>query len=176
LAGNPIALSDTLESISERLNKTIEKVRAICFELIPSVLVDLGLSPALRWLIRSLAEHSDMKVRSNIFLSEIPFSTEQQIAIYRVFQEIITNIRKHAQAGQVSIRIGRDDHAVFFRVEDNGIGFDIERTKSIAATERGLGLATMEERVKMLDGNFEILSRKGTGTKISFKIPVAVAP
>ena len=174
LSGNQIVLSDKMESISERLNKTIEKVRGICLELIPSVLVDLGLIPALRWLIRSLAENSEIKVSSNILLSEIPFSTEQQIVIYRVFQEIITNIRKHAQAGQVSIRIGRNDHEVFFRVEDNGIGFDIERIKSLAATERGLGLATMEERVKMLDGNFEILSRKGTGTKISFEIPRAV--
>ena len=168
-----IAPNDYIESISATLSKTIEKVRGISRELIPSVLVDLGLAPALRWLIQSLAEHTDMKILSEINLSEDLFSNEQQIAIYRVFQEIFTNIRKHAQATRVSINIGRDDSKVFFRVEDNGIGFDMERIKSISAAERGLGLATTEERVKMLDGSFEIFSRVGTGTRIAFEIPVA---
>ena len=168
-----IAPNDYIESISATLSKTIEKVRGISRELIPSVLVDLGLVPALRWLIQSLAEHTDMKILSEINLSEDLFSNEQQIAIYRVFQEIFTNIRKHAQATRVSINIGRDDSKVFFRVEDNGIGFDMERIKSISAAERGLGLATTEERVKMLDGSFEIFSRVGTGTRIAFEIPVA---
>jgi PAS domain S-box-containing protein len=171
-----IAPNDYIESISATLSKTIEKVRGISRELIPSVLVDLGLAPALRWLIQSLAEHTDMKILSEINLSEDLFSTEQQIAIYRVFQEIFTNIRKHAQATQVSINIGRDDSKVFFRVEDNGIGFDMERIKSISAAERGLGLATTEERVKMLDGSFAIFSRVGTGTRIAFEIPIACPP
>ena len=104
------------------------------------------------------------------------FPSEQQIVIFRIFQEIFTNIRKHAQATQVSISIGRDGSEIFFIVEDNGIGFDVARIRSISAAESGLGLAAMEERVKMLYGNFEIFSRVGTGTRIAFEIPIAGPP
>jgi PAS domain S-box-containing protein len=170
------ALNDHIESISATLSNTIKKVRGISRELIPSVLVDLGLAPALRCLIQTLAEHSNIQISSKIILSEDLFSTEQQIAIYRIFQEIFTNIRKHSQAAHVSINIGRDDSKVFFRVEDNGIGFDMERIKSISTAERGLGLAAMEERAKMLDGDFEIFSLMGMGTRIAFEIPIAGPP
>ena len=176
LSESQFALNDRIESISTTLSQTIEKVRGISRELIPSVLIDLGLAPALRWLIRTLAEHSNIEVSSNIPGLEDLFSTEQQIALYRIFQEIFTNIRKHAQATLVSIDIGSEDSKVFFRVEDNGIGFDMQRIESISAAERGLGLAAMEERVKMLDGNVEIFSRVGTGTRVAFEIPISSPP
>jgi PAS domain S-box-containing protein len=176
LPESQIALKDHIDSISALLRGTIEKVRGISRELIPSVLVDLGLAPALRWLVRSLAEHSNIEIYSNILVSDDLFPTEQQIAIYRILQEIVTNIRKHAQATQVSIDIQREDSKVVFRVEDKGIGFDMERIKSISAAERGLGLAAMQERVKMLDGNIEIFSRVGTGTRIAFEIPISSPP
>jgi PAS domain S-box-containing protein len=176
LPANQMALNDHIESISTLLRGTIEKVRGISRELIPSVLVDLGLTPAVRWLFRSLAEHSNIGIDSNILIPEDLFPTEQQIVIYRILQEIVTNIRKHAQATQVSIDIGREDSKVIFKVEDQGIGFDMERIKSISASKRGLGLAAMEERVKMLDGNIEIFSRVGMGTRIAFEIPISNPP
>jgi signal transduction histidine kinase len=173
LPENQLDQKGHIESISALLSKTIEEVRGICHDLIPSVLVDLGLAPALRWLIQSLAEHSNIEITSNILLSEDLLSTEQQIASYRIFQEIFTNIRKHAQATQVSISIANDVGKVLFKVIDNGIGFDLDRIKLTGVAERGLGLAAMEERVKMLDGNYKIVSRAGAGTEITFDIPVA---
>jgi PAS domain S-box-containing protein len=165
-----------IASASALLNNTIEKVRGICHELIPPVLVDLGLTPALRWLIQSSAEYSNFTISSDILISEDLFSTEQQIVIYRIFQEIFNNIRKYAQATHVSISIGRDSSRVLFSVSDNGIGFDTEQIKSISPAERGLGLAAMEERAKMLNGNLEITSRAGKGTKITFEIPITCLP
>ena len=176
LSESQIALKEQIENISADLSKTIEKVRGISHALIPSVLLNLGLSSALRSLIQSLAKYANIEISSNILDLEELFPTEQQIAVFRIFQEIFTNIRKHAQATQVSISIGRDGSKVFFRVEDNGIGFDVARIKSISAAESGLGLAAMEERVKMLVGNFEIFSRVGTGTRIAFEIPIAGPP
>ena len=176
LSENQFDQKDHIESISALLSKTIEEVRGICHELIPSVLVDLGLAPALRWLIQSLAEHSNIEIRSNILLSEDLLSTKQQIASYRIYQEIFTKIRKYAQATQVSISIGSDVGKVFFKMIDNGIGFDLDRIKLAGVAERGLGLAAMEERVKMLDGNFKIVSRAGAGTEITFNIPIAGPP
>lgn len=176
LSESQAAAKDHVASISALLSNTVEKIRGICHELIPPVLVDLGLVPALRWLIQSSAEYSNLKISSDILISENLFSTEQQIAIYRIFQEIFNNIRKYAQATRVSISIGKDNGRVLFSVEDNGIGFDMQRTKSVAPAERGLGLAAMEERVKMMDGNFQIVSRVGKGTKIGFEIPITCLP
>ncbi|MCW8805905.1 MAG: PAS domain-containing sensor histidine kinase, partial [Ignavibacteriaceae bacterium] len=173
LPASQMALIDHIKSISTLLRGIIEKVRGISRKLIPSVLVDLGIAPALRWLIQSLAEHSNIEIYSKILIAKDLFPTEHQIVIYRILQEIVTNIRKHAQATQVSIDIRREDSKVIFKVEDNGIGFDMERIKSKSADERGLGLAAMEERVKMLDGNIEIFSRVGTGTRIAFEIPIS---
>jgi len=173
LAKRKIALKDPVENLSAILVKTIEKVRRISHELIPSVLVDLGLTAALRWQIQLLKKHSSIEVSSNIHLSADLIPPEQQIVIYRVFQEIFTNIRKHSQAKRVSIDITSDDRKVYFGIEDDGIGFDFERINSMSADERGMGLGAMEERVKMLDGKFDILSRIGEGTRISFEIPVA---
>ena len=118
-------------------------------------------------------EKSKIEITSDILLADNPFSIEQQIAVFRVFQEIFMNIRQHAQASRVSVSIRRSESRVFFGVQDNGIGFDIEEIKSMPAAERGLGLAVAEERVKMMDGDFEIDSRAGAGTRIAFQIPVA---
>lgn len=176
LSESQAAKKDHVASISALLSNTIEKIRRICRELIPPVLVDLGLAPALRWLIQSSAEYSNFEISSDILVSQDLFSTEQQIAIYRIFQEIFNNIRKFAQATRVSVSIRRDDGRVLFSVADNGIGFDMERIKSLSPAERGLGLAAMEERVKMMDGNFKIVSRVGKGTKIGFEIPITCLP
>lgn len=170
------ALQNPIDSISAVLGKTIEKVRRISHELIPSVLVDFGLAAALRWQIQLLMDHSNIAISSNIKLATDLIPTEQQIIIYRIFQEIFNNIRKHAQATQVSIDIRSEESKVFFRVEDNGAGFDIEKIKSHPVAERGLGLAAVEERVKMLDGGLEIFSRPGAGTRCTFEIPVARPP
>jgi len=176
LSESQAAAKDHVAGISALLSNTVEKIRRICHELIPPVLVDLGLAPALQWLIQSSAEYSNLEISSDIHISAKLFSTEQQTAIYRIFQEIFNNIRKYAQATRVSISIGRDSGRVLFEVSDNGIGFDMQRTRSLSSAERGLGLAGMEERVKMLDGKFKIVSRVGEGTKIGFEIPITCLP
>ena len=176
LAKRKIALKDPIENLSAILGETIEKVRRISHELIPSVLVDLGLAAALRWQIQLLKQHSNIAISSDIRFSADLVPPEQQIVIYRIFQEIFTNIRKHARATRVTIDIAGDDRKVFFGVEDNGIGCDIEQVNSISNAERGLGLAAMEERVEMLDGKFEIFSRIGKGTRIAFEIPIVCSP
>ena len=169
------SLKEKCENVLLELNKTIEKVRRISRALSPSILVELGLSAALRWLVNNFANHSSIKTSTDIPDTINVFSPEQQIMIYRIFQEILTNIGKHAHTNQVSVNCKRKTDKVFFRVEDNGIGFDIEQIKARSATEKGLGLAGMDERVKMLDGQFEILSREGEGTRIVFEIPIGIS-
>ena len=99
------------------------------------------------------------------------FSKNQQIAIYRIFQEILTNIRKHADASEVLVNISKNENRVRFLIEDNGNGFDSQKVQEQFFPEKGLGLAAMNERAKMIGGNLEISSKKGKGTKISLVIP-----
>jgi signal transduction histidine kinase len=92
-----------------------------------------------------------------------------QTAIYRVVQEALTNIGKHAQPKNVSLEITKGQEAVAFLVRDDGEGFDKYK---IFAEKKTLGLLSMEERVKILGGAFDLLSQKGHGTSISFTIPL----
>ena len=96
-----------------------------------------------------------------------PLST--QTAIYRIVQEALTNIGKHAKPKNVSLRIKREEQEVSFIIEDDGIGFD--RYK-VANEKRTLGLLAMEERAKILGGAFELWSQENRGAKISFSIPI----
>jgi len=96
--------------------------------------------------------------------------------IYRVVQEALTNIARYAEAENVSITIRRRDDKALFSIEDDGNGFDPEQVLAKDASERGLGLTTMSERVRMMGGIFDLQSRKGGGTWISFTIPVEKNP
>jgi len=98
-------------------------------------------------------------------------SPEAQIAIYRTFQESLTNIAKHAEATQIKVTIKRQDRNLAFRVEDNGNGFELQEVLSGDFTKRGLGLTAMDERIRLFGGKLDISSKPGIGTKISFIVP-----
>jgi PAS domain S-box-containing protein len=154
------------------VDEIIENVRRLSRDLSPSILENLGLSAALRWLVEEFSKHHQVTgAVSTIDLGQL-FSQEAQILIYRIFQEALTNIAKHAHAGDVHISIEKLGSYVYFQVEDNGIGFDVPEILARDGTQRGLGLAAIDERVNMLGGSLEIHSEKGLGTWISFKVPL----
>jgi signal transduction histidine kinase len=100
------------------------------------------------------------------------FPPEAQIVIYRIFQECLTNISKHAGASEVTAWIKEMDGLVSLVLQDNGVGFDVAEILARGASDRGLGLAALYERARMLGGALEISTRKGGGTRITCKIPV----
>jgi two-component system sensor histidine kinase DegS len=101
------------------------------------------------------------------------FPLEAQIYIYRIFQECLTNIGKYASPTHVVAGMKRENDSVSLLVADNGRGFDVSEVLSRGAREKGLGLAAMEERVRMLGGTLKIHSHQDVGTKISFSIPIS---
>ena len=111
-------------------------MRRISRDLSPSVLVDLGLNAALRGMLKSFAKHSNIKISADIPNTKNVFSSEQQIAVYRIFQEIITNISKHAHATKVLIVGKKENSKVFFKVKDNGVGFDIDQINAMYAPKK----------------------------------------
>jgi PAS domain S-box-containing protein len=155
------------------LNEVINKVRRLYRALSPSELEYLGLTQALLSMIDEMAAHQP-QVSWLVDLPDLDrlFSPPVQTIIYRVIQEALTNVGKHAEPYQVNIVARREGSRVRFAVEDDGRGFD-PRTVSAGEAHRGLGLATMEERVHMAGGTLEIQSAAGRGTLITFTIPVS---
>ncbi|MBN1613952.1 MAG: PAS domain S-box protein [Deltaproteobacteria bacterium] len=166
---------DTLRSkcteAIEYINAVVENVRRLSRDLSPSVLEHLGLPAAIRWLVNDFCRHAKIDCTLDLPEMEGLFSQEEEIIIYRMIQESLTNIAKHALATEVSVIIEeKDDHA-HFCIEDNGIGFDIREIFAQDSQRKGLGLSAMHERTRMLRGSLDIRSRKGNGTKISFTVP-----
>jgi signal transduction histidine kinase len=154
------------------VDEIIENVRRLSKDLRPSILEDLGLSAALRRLIDEVSQHNDFDISVEMGDIKDLFSDEAQIIIYRVFQEALANIVKHAHTTHVSVAVDRKDGHVSFVVQDNGNGFDVEHIRAQASTEKGLGLVAMDERLQMLGGSLNIWSQEGKGTRITFTVPV----
>jgi len=172
LTGDQKEMREDLEITSQYINQVIENIRRLSRDLRPSILEDLGLSAALRWLINNFIKNYNIKVTTDIIDIDHHFSQGAQIAIYRVLQEALTNVGKHAQAQNVSLMIKKhDDNRISFLIEDDGKGFDVTKAMTKDHAEKGLGLATMDERVRMLGGSFEIWSQEGKGTRITFTLP-----
>ncbi len=163
------------KSATEYLDQTIDKIRSLSHGLIPFHLDDLGLTGSLKSLADDFTQHSEIDISFDMENIDNLFSPLAEITIYRIFQEIFTNVGKHAQADHVKIEIKKQRHRVSFQVEDDGKGFDIKSMELKYPTERGLGLASMDERVRMLSGHFEIKSRLNEGIKINFTIPFEAA-
>ena len=165
-------LREECEDLLDFLDQVIEEVRRLSLALSPTILEDLGLTAALRWLAGSFSKLPAMTVSSDIADIDRVLPRPLWITIYRVVQEALTNIGKHAQASHVAVAIQRHDDTVAFSIADDGRGFDPDRALNRDAAEKGLGLATMRERVSMLGGTLEVRSREGNGTRITFDLPI----
>jgi signal transduction histidine kinase len=146
---------------------TLQDVRRLAVELRPPVLDDFGLDAALERLTSSFSEQTGMPVRFESNLGDVRLPEEVETALYRIVQEALTNVVKHAQAQSVSVVLSRNgDSAVAF-VEDDGQGFDPKR-----ARPDGFGVEGMRERVALLDGHLRLESRPGGGTTIVAEVPL----
>ncbi len=167
-------LKNECNGISDYIVQMVENVRRLSRDLSPRIIEDLGLSSALRWLAESSARHMNIELLFEMDDIDSLLSPEAQITLYRIFQEAITNIVKYAKATRIWISTRKDEtkNILAFILKDNGVGFDPEHFVGQISTEKGLGLASMNERAKMLGGSLEILSQKGIGTTITISVPI----
>ena len=159
---------ERLEEISLLLDKTMKDIHNLSLELHPKILDELGLVPAIRWYIKNHLER--WGVDSSITASNLDhsLSAKQEICLFRVTQEAITNVVRHAQAQRVDIEISVDAESVYLDVRDDGKGFQVDPHRGVEC----LGLRSMEERVSFLGGQIDITSEPGRGTEISVSIPL----
>ncbi len=156
-----------LGELREHVVSALQDVRRLAVELRPAVLDDFGLVPALERLIDAFAERSEVRVDFHSALGELRLPSEIETTLYRVVQESLTNILKHANARHISVSLARRESTVAAVIEDDGDGFD---PRSIR--EEGVGLLGMRERLSFVDGRLEIESRPGAGTTIVAEVPV----
>ena len=165
-------LKEDCVEILKYMDQTIENVRRFSRDFGSSILEDLGLCTALRWLVEDFEKHSNINVSLDIVQIDNLFSCESQILIYRIFQEVITNVDRHAHADQLSIVIMKKKKKIFFQIVDNGKGFDKKQIDNSSSNKIGLGMTAIDERAKMLGGTLDVFSRKQRGTRITLIVPI----
>jgi len=155
-----------IRNLKEIVHQSLKEVRKIIYDLRPSALDDLGLIPALNRFIKTFKEDTGILVDFVILSEYNRLSPEIEITCFRVVQEALTNIKKHAEAKKVSIKFEFGNQFISIIIRDDGIGFD----KNLY--EGGYGILGMKERVEILKGKFEISSFIGKGTQIYVSIPL----
>jgi len=154
------------------LNQIIENTRRISHDLTPLILIDFGLSTAINKLIKEFNRHYDAIISVDTDNIDRLFPTNQEIIIYRIFQEILNNILKHSQATQISIVIKSHKNNISFIIKDNGVGLTLNQNKTLNVDDdTGIGLITLKERLRIVNATYDICSLEGKGTEINFSIP-----
>ena len=161
------ALGQGVAALRERVVATLQDVRRLAVELRPAALDDFGLEAALERLTAGFAEQTGLKVELESRLQDDRLPEEVETVLYRIVQEALTNIVKHAQASRVSIVVTQKPGAVGAVIEDDGRGFDPDQS-----VDGGIGLIGMRERVALLDGSMTIETAPGKGTTLVIEVPV----
>lgn len=153
--------------------RAIEDLRNISLDLRPSMLDDLGLAPALAWLCSEVAERHHLDVQCEIGTEDLRIANEIETAIYRIVQEGLGNIVKHAAATTVNVKLLRVEGRLHLTIVDNGKGFDPNELPTWQAQRQCSGILNMKERSGILGGQFSLSSTPGQGTTLTITIPIA---
>ncbi len=167
--GSPaLDLPRTAASLLRQIDDSIDSVRAIASDLRPAVL-DLGLAAAVEWQIQELRRRTGMACNLMISGEEIAMDNDHATAVFRIVQESLTNIIRHAGASQIELNLSYRDDALHILVLDNGVGMAPDALQK----SRSFGIAGMRERVRLLAGTLKISSSPGHGTRLKIVIPLA---
>jgi signal transduction histidine kinase len=157
-----------LQSFRARVLEVSDHVRRTAYRLHPSILEDLGLAVALKSFCTDFSRQEKISVR--FVRRQIPDSVPRDVSfcLYRIAQEALRNVAKHSGSEEVSVSLGGGDTQIQLNVCDRGVGFDLKSGNA----QKGLGIVSMQERVRLLNGQFTIQKRPGGGTKVSVQLPL----
>ena len=154
------------------LDQCLQQVRSLSLDLRPSLLDDLGLGPALRWYVDRQSERAGFRVVLDDRLGDQRLPTELETICFRVAQEALTNVARHASARQVRVTVSQQDGRVDLRISDDGVGFEFEAARARAVAGASLGLLGMEERASLGGGTLTVSTSPGAGTEVGLSLPV----
>ena len=164
-------VEEKLTEIKSIADEASANVHRISYDLRPSMLDELGLIPTLQWYTNNFFKMTNINVNLKTTAAVEKLSDEAKTLLYRITQEALTNVLKHAEATNVNIKLTRYKNCVKLSIEDNGKGFDAKKELLFRKTKGGLGILGMSERVKLAGGNFSIVSSPEHGTKLTLEIP-----
>ena len=150
------------------LDNTIGDLRKVAQNLMPEALVKFGLHEALRDFCNSIQSSTDIRVVYQQFGDKRKIGNTAEVFIYRMVQELVANIIRHAEASQIMVQLMMDENATFLTVEDNGKGFD----KNILPQKKGAGIRNITYRVQYLNGTLDIDATPGNGTSVNIQLPI----
>jgi two-component system sensor histidine kinase DegS len=150
----------------------VKEIREICSRLRPSILDDLGFIPAVEWFLDTVARRHKLRTRLSLdnVTDDQRFTAEYELSLFRLVQEAVNNVVKHAQATEIRVTIRNEHDMLIVQITDDGTGFDVK-----AKSKAGFGLAGMRERVIHLRGSLEIKSELGKGTTVIAKVPLVIS-
>lgn len=152
----------------------LENLRKVIWDLRPSILDDLGLIPAIRWYAQTNLKDSGVQVEVDRGNEVIRLPPHLETLLFRISQEAVSNILRHANASKVTINLLPEDDRMVLEIRDNGRGFDVDKTQGEAVTRKQLGLLGMQERVALVDGFVKVESMPGEGTTLRVYIPLHI--
>lgn len=161
-----------LSSTRQLASQSLAELRKIIYGLRPTVLDDLGLVPAIRWYARSTLEEVGIRVNVNASEDPGPIDSEIKTTLFRIAQEAINNIVKHSAAKTATISLDKNKNHYFLCVQDDGHGFDVERSSNQAIRMQQWGLLGMRERAELVGGELRVTSQENQGTTIELKVPI----
>lgn len=169
LAANSVHEAEAeLEHLRASVKEAFSELRRIAMDLRPSTLDDLGILATLSWFFREFENTCHCtRIERNLLIEESDIPAPLKITIFRILQEAISNIVKHAKADLIRVSLIKDSNALRLAIEDNGTGFNPAGLVCNGPQGRGLGLLSMQERAKFSEGSFKIETANGQGTRIT---------
>ena len=164
-------ITNLVRKSTDLVDQSSYEIKRICTNLHPSVLESLGLQAALSSYIEGFINSTEIHSEFNCSEIKERFPFEIERVIYRVVQESLNNVAKHARASQMIVNLIDTPSSIITTIEDNGVGFDVKKTLSSQEVNRGLGLLGIKERVSLVKGKVTIKSELGKGTVIRLEIP-----
>jgi signal transduction histidine kinase len=164
----PAVIEERTTAMTQLINDTIKTVRRIATELRPGVLDDLGLVAAIEWQLQEFQSRSGIECGLDMRVEEVALDPHRSTAIFRVFQETLTNVARHAEASRVDVRLEDEADYLTLCVRDNGRGISPRELAGVGS----LGLLGMRERVRLLAGELSIDGAPGQGTTVLVRIPL----
>jgi len=161
-------LKERIESVSAMIDDTVEKVQRITSKLRPDILDELGLIPAIEWQAEEFKKVTGINYSLSLMQDEISIDEEKSTAIFRIFQEALTNVMRHSSATKVNISIQKKEKNLILKIKDNGKGIKPEQIKD----PRSLGLIGMKERAMIFGGEVTIEGMPGSGTEVIVEMPL----
>lgn len=169
---DPERARQELHSLKDDATATFSKVKDFIFDLRPMMLDDLGVVPTLRSYANSFKDKTGITLNMSVTGVERRLEPHIEVTVFRAIQELANNARIHGQAASIGFQLDISSNQVLVTVEDDGQGFNVDEVMSDNETRKTIGLPALKERLEMLNGNLQLSSRIGQGSRVEFSIPL----